>query len=133
VCNIADDTTPYACDMDLPTLLHNLESDAASAITWFDANGMKSNESKCHFLLCSTGPKEGPPGLPEHMWIKVGDQILWESFEEKLLGVLINKNIKFADHLTKICKNARGKVTALSRLINIVPLERKRTLMNSFI
>jgi hypothetical protein len=67
------------------------------------------------------------------MWIKVGDHILWESFEEKLLGVLIDKNIKFSDHLTNICKKARGKVAALSRLINIVPLERKRILMNSFI
>ena len=25
VCNIADDTTPYACDTDLHTLLHRLE------------------------------------------------------------------------------------------------------------
>ena len=27
VCNIADDTTPYACDIDLVTLLQNLEND----------------------------------------------------------------------------------------------------------
>ena len=27
VCNLADDTTPYACDIDLPTLLRNLEYD----------------------------------------------------------------------------------------------------------
>ena len=36
VCNIADDTTPYACDADLGVLLHNLESDTASALLWFD-------------------------------------------------------------------------------------------------
>ena len=35
VCNIADDTTSYACDADLVALLQNLESDVASAILWF--------------------------------------------------------------------------------------------------
>ena len=38
VCNIADDTTPYACDTDLLTPLHNIEHDV---IAWFDANYMK--------------------------------------------------------------------------------------------
>ena len=133
VCNIADDTTPYACDTDLPTLLQNLESDAASAMMWFDANCMKSNQSKCHFLLISTGPKEGPPGLPEQMWIKAGDQIIWESSKEKLLGMSIDKYIKFDHHLTDICKKASGKVTALSRLVRIVPLDKKIILMKSFI
>ena len=31
-CNLADDTTPYACDMDLPNLIRNLEEYTASAI-----------------------------------------------------------------------------------------------------
>jgi hypothetical protein len=45
----------------------------------------------------------------------------------------IDKYIKFDKHLTDICKKARGKVTALSRLVNIVPMDRKRILMKSFI
>ena len=67
------------------------------------------------------------------MWIKVGDQIIWESSQEKLLGLAIDKNIKFDQHIINICKKSSAKVTALSRLIKIVPLERKRILMNSFI
>jgi hypothetical protein len=43
VCNIADDTTPYACDIDLPTILCNLEYDTKSAIIWFEENYMKLN------------------------------------------------------------------------------------------
>ena len=90
-----------------------LESDVQSAIIWFDANGMKSNQSKCHFLLASTG-------LSEHIWIKAGDQTIWESSQEKLLGLSIDKQIKFDKHITNICKNARAKVTALSRMVKIV-------------
>ena len=32
VCNLADDTTTYACDVDLPTLLRNLEYDTMSCL-----------------------------------------------------------------------------------------------------
>ena len=54
-CNLADDTTPYACDMDLPNLIRNLEEDTASAIFWFDANHMILNQEKCHFLQMHFG------------------------------------------------------------------------------
>ena len=58
VCNIADDSTPYACNADLSTLLHNLEGDVASAILWFDANYMMLNQPKCHFLIASHSPEQ---------------------------------------------------------------------------
>ena len=67
VCNIADDTTPFACDTDIAKLLQNLESDVASAIDWFAANFMILNQSKCHFLI------SGPETSVQHMHIAVGE------------------------------------------------------------
>ena len=57
VCNIADDTTVYACDVDLVTLLSNLENDTMSAIIWFELNYMKLNHVKCHFLISGNTPE----------------------------------------------------------------------------
>ena len=125
VCNIADDTTPYVCETDLTTLLHNLESDTMSAIIWFEANYMKLNQDKCHFLLVGH--------TPERLWVKVGENIIWESDEEKLLGLIIDKNLKFSEHLSTICKKVSAKVTALARMVKIIPLEKKRVLMKAFI
>ena len=119
-CNIADDTTPYACDADLGVLLHNLESDTASALLWFDANYMKPNQSKCHFLA--------PSHSPELLWIQVGEQIIWESRKEKLLGVIVDKGLNFVEHLELLCKKAGAKVTGLARLVRIVSKEKKRSL-----
>ena len=68
-----------------------------------------------------------------HLWIQVGEQIIWESLYEKLLGVTINKDLKFNDHVQSICKKAGAKVTALARLIRIVTMEQKKILMKSFI
>ena len=124
-CNIADDTTPFACDENLPNLIQNLESDTASALMWFDANYMKSNQSKCHFLL--------PSSSPEHFWIRVGEQVIWESRYEKLLGCGIDKELKFHEHVKIIIKKANAKLTALARMIKIIPLERKKILFHSFV
>ena len=52
---------------------------------------------------------------------------------EKLLGINIDKELKFNDHLLAICKKARCKVTALARLAKLLPFDKKRILMNSFI
>ena len=125
VCNIADDTTPYACDIDLVTLLQNLENDTMSAIIWYELNYMKLNQDKCHFLISGN--------TPEHLWIKVGEHKLWESYQEKLLGLTIDKNLNFNEHLSNVCKNASKKVTALARLAKIVPFDKKRLLFKSFI
>ena len=70
VCNVADDTTPYVCDIDLPTLLRKFEYDTVCAIIWFDMNYMKLNEDTCHFLLAGN--------TPEFLRTKVGDGLKWE-------------------------------------------------------
>ena len=103
-CNVADDTTPYACDMDLKVLLKNLEGDVASAIYWIDANDLLLNEIKCHFLMAGCGE--------EKLWMKVGGQVIWESMEEVLLGVTFDKELNFESHLKRICDKASAKVTA---------------------
>jgi ribonuclease P/MRP protein subunit RPP40 len=125
VCNLADDTTPYACDIDLISLLRNIENDTLSAIVWFDNNYMKLNQDKCHFLIFGN--------TPEHLWAKVGETVIWESRQEKLLGLTIDKNLKFNEHLLIICKKASGKVTALARMVKLIPFSKKRILMKAFI
>ena len=125
VCNVADDTTPYACNSDLVKLLHDLEYDAMSAIVWFELNYMKLNQNKCHFLISGN--------TPEYLWVRVGEHLIWESPEEKLLGLHIDKNLNFEVHLSNICKKASAKVTALARLVKLVSFDKKKLLMKSFI
>ena len=125
VCNIADDTTPYACDADLGALLHNLESDVTSALIWFDANYMRPNQTKCHLLA--------PSQSPEMLWIQVGEQIIWESQQERLLGVMVDRGLSFQQHVENLCKKAGAKVTALGRLVTIVSMEKKKIIMSTFI
>ena len=123
-CNFADDTTLSVCDVKLEDLIHTLEDDSLTAIMWFEANYMKLNESKCHFLT---------RGTEEVLFVKVGDEIVWESNTEKLLGITIDKNLNFNAHLSNICKKANCKVTALARAARILPFHKRRLMLKTFI
>ena len=124
VCNFADDTTLNACDLELPNILNELEDNALTAILWFENNYMKLNESKCHFLTC---------GSTEHLWVKVGNEVIWESQAEKLLGMTVDKNLNFNLHLKTLCKKANQKVSALARIVRILPFQKRRLILKTFI
>ena len=125
VCNYADDTTFYKCDKDINNLMKSLEHDSLLAIEWFDSNHMKLNESKCHFIM--TGHKH------EHIWAKIGQTMIWEQNNVKLLGVHIDSKLSFNDHVTSLCVKAGRKLTALTRITNLLSIEKRKILINSFV
>ena len=124
-CNFADDTSLNAFDMSLENLISNLENDTLSVILWFENNFMKLNEDKCHFIIAAN--------TNEHLWVKVGKELIWESSEEKLLGVTIDKNLNFKSHLSILCNKVSQKVSALARVVKLVPFEKKIILLKTFI
>ena len=124
-CNFADDTTLYACDTNLKNMLQRLEHDSILAIDWFECNYMKLNEDKCHLLI--------PGKNIEHMWAKVGDSLIWESAKENLLGVTLDKNLNFKEHISNICLKVGRKISALNRLTKYMNFIKRRTLFKAFI
>ena len=82
-------------------------------------------EDKCHFLLSSN--------TPEDLFAKVGNSRIWEDSKEKLLGILIDKDLKFYEHISNICKTANQKISALARVAKLLSLPKKKILMKSFI
>ena len=85
---------------------------------------MKLNESKCHFLTS---------GSTEHLWVKVGKEVIWESQSEKLLGMTVDKNLNFNLHLKILCKKVNQKVSALARIVRILPFQKRRLILKTFI
>ena len=51
VCNFADDTTLYATDMELPTLMDRLQNEIKTCVNWFYLNYMKLNGDKCNLMI----------------------------------------------------------------------------------
>ena len=117
VCNYADDTTFHACDLDLKSLITRLEHDAALAIEWFDSNYVKLNQDKCHFLF--SGHKY------ETLFVNVGETRIWESKQQNIFGVLIDRDLKFDEHVLPQSKKAGKKLTALIRISKFMTFAQK--------
>ena len=129
VFNYADDTTLFDCRKNLNDLIRNLEHDSKIAITWFEDNYMKLNEEKCNlqFRVTSTNTQY------EHTYAKTGKIKIWESDEVKLLGINIDRNLKFNIHVSTLCAKAGRKLTVLNRLVKLLNLKKRRLLMKAFI
>ena len=123
--NYADDTNLYACDRDLGNLIRRLEHDSLIFIEWFESNYMKLNEKKSHFIL--SGHKF------EHLHVNVGDAKIWESYSEKILGVIIDRDFKFKEYIETVISKAGSKLTALARLSHILPFSKMKLLLESFV
>ena len=51
IASYADDTTPYICTRDTPTVIFELQSTSEKLFNWFDKNHLKAYPEKCHLLL----------------------------------------------------------------------------------
>ena len=66
------------------------------AVQWFENSLMKLNEDKCQFLVAGQ--------RYETLWVKIGQTRIWESKDEKLLGLTIDRNLNDDDHVFTLCK-----------------------------
>ena len=86
---------------------------------------MKLNESKCHLLVC--GNKE------EVIIAKIGNSSVIETRAVKLLGIFIDRDLRYKKHMQSILCKAGKKLNALSRLCKLLPFNKRRILLNAFV
>ena len=86
---------------------------------------MKLNQDKCHLLI--SGHK------CESVWANTGSCKIWESNDQKLLGVNIDCNLKFNHYILKQCKKVGRRLSALTRISKFISLKCRRVLTKSFI
>ena len=67
------------------------------------------------------------------MFAKIGHSKYWESCAQKLLGIIIDRNLKFDAYTLTQCKKTGRKLNALARVCTCLSLERRRTLMKAFV
>ena len=76
--------------------INRQEHDTALAVEWFETNFMKLNQDKCHLLV--SGHKH------EIIWAKIDETKIWESNKQKLLGVVIDRNLNFDEYVLDLSK-----------------------------
>ena len=84
---------------------------------------MVENADKCH-LLTSTS---------EEVSVKIENEIIKNSLQEKLLGIVIDNRLTLEPHVENLCKKAGQKFHALARIANYMNIIKKHSIMNAFI
>ena len=69
----------------------------------------------------------------ENLSINVGQYVVQNSQNEKLLCVTIDNKLTFKDHVEGLCKKASKKLHALTRVSRYMNTAKKRVIMKSFI
>ena len=69
----------------------------------------------------------------ENVALKIKNETITSSSNEKLLGILFNNKFDFDEHVTSLCRKASQKLNALARVAQYMNLAQRRLIMNAFI
>ena len=69
----------------------------------------------------------------ENVWANIGNEKIWESSKQKLLGLDIDRNLNFNEHVSSLCRKAGNKLSVLARLSNFMSFKQRRILSKTFI
>ena len=86
-------TTPYSCATDISSLPLEVKASATKLFRWFKNNHLKANPGKSHILLSTSNLEI----------VSIVRIPLAASSHEKLLGVTIDSELKFENHIKDLC------------------------------
>ena len=122
ISSYANDTTIYMVSKK-KSVIRGLETSSSLLFGWLSNNFMKANSDKSHLIMsCAEATTAVIDGLP-----------IESSKTEVLLGITINHQLKFDDHVNRLCKKAGPKLNALACIEPFMNASKKRIIMKSFI
>ena len=84
---------------------------------------MKANPEKSHLLLSSWTPKKAYFG---------GALVESSGSTEKLLGIQIDSDLTFDEHISSLCNKVDKKINVPSRLVNYMSFDKRRMVMKDY-
>jgi len=129
VFNYADDNTVSACHQNINELIDIILNDTNNLIKWFNDNFMKVNPEKFQLLLLK--PKGINTELPQK--INVGEFDLTTSQNVTLLGIKIDSNLNFNEHVSLLCKKANRQLKVMYRFKTLLGKKEKGIIFKTFI
>ena len=123
IANYADDSAPYDADKNVEFVVNNLEHSSLILFKWLNDNYMKVNTGKSNLLV--------PRNV--RTTAKIDNNYTESEKEQVLIGITIDSNLTFENHISNICKRASQKLNALARFAPYMNMQKKRIIMKSFI
>ena len=119
ICNFADDNSLYSIEDNLKEVKTILKKNFELLQGWFHENYVVLN----HYLTINDIINAS---------IELGEKILYGEAEQRLLAIIIDKDLNFQSHTKSIIKTANQKLTALIRVAPFMTGFNKKVIFNSF-
>ena len=129
IANYADDNSTYTVEKNVLDLLKKLESETSAVLNWFKINEMKSNSDKCHLMVANAKNRT----YTSRSFIYLDNEFLENEDSVTLLGMKIDKDLNFNDHVTNLVKKGNQKLHALMRISKFLSEDKLKLIMRTFI
>ena len=122
--NFGDDNTiTVVCDQ-LADLIKILEAEGELSVGWFRENEMVVNSDKFQAIILNRKEAQAAHKLIiDNKEIKTTNSI-------KLLGININDQLKFNEHISILCSSAAVQLNGISRLQKYLGKSEKEAIIN---
>ena len=125
--NFADDNTITAVCDQLADLIKILQTEDELSVGWFKKNEMVVNSDEFQAIILNRKKTQAINKLIiNNKEIKTTNTI-------KLLGINIDDQLKFNEHISTLCSKAAVQLNALSRLQKFMRKSEKEAIINNFI
>jgi len=119
----ADDHQIYFNGTSIETVAFSLKKETENVSQWYKDNLLQANPNKYQILVIA--PQRGDNNATDTCTLKIDDQQIRSTKNLKILGINMDDELSFSDHISDICKKASQKVGVLTRLRNLISCETK--------
>ena len=121
----ADDTTLVSCGSDIDIVLNNMTLALSSAANWFNENKLVVNTNKSYFLTVASQYKLN--NTPRNLSLLFESSSIARVSKIKLLGVTIDENLNFSEHVSQLISKISQKIALLNRLRHMLDIKTLNT------
>jgi exonuclease III len=125
--NFADDNSLSAHNKCPQVVSEALTRDIQNLLTWCKNNGLVAHPDKLQFMTL------GPKAVRDKINVKINNKSLTPEDRVKLLGLIIDNNLKFGIHVKTLCQKAGCQLNALSRLRSSLDMDSAMSIYKTFV
>ena len=127
----ADDHQLYLSDEDSEEVIDTLEKDGTTTANWYKKNYLsKGNLSKYKAMVMAR--KRYELDLYKRDLV-IDNTEIYQEENFKFLGVILDKELNFTDHIATICNITSRKIGILTRMRKLIPIHAKLQIYKSAI
>ena len=119
IANYVDDSTPYNVDKNTEFAANNLEHSSSILFKCLNNNYMEVNTEKTNLLVSGNVSATA----------KIDNNYTESEKEQVLLGITIDSNVTFENHINNICRRASQELNALARVAPYMNMQKRRIIM----